>query len=144
MKALTLTEPWASLMRIGEKNIETRSWATAYRGPLAIHAAKSMPPYAKQFCDDPLVFSAFHRHEERSDWKSFHLGYVICVRNLIDIIPVDKVWQTISFEEFRFGDYTSGRFAWIFDESVKLITPPVPVRGMLSVWEWKQYPEVNP
>lgn len=40
MKVLTLTQPWATLVAIGAKHIETRSWATNYRGPLAIHAAK--------------------------------------------------------------------------------------------------------
>ena len=39
MKSLTLTQPWATLVAIGAKRIETRSWSTSYRGPLAIHAA---------------------------------------------------------------------------------------------------------
>lgn len=39
MKALTLRQPWASLVAVGAKRIETRSWLTKYRGPLAIHAA---------------------------------------------------------------------------------------------------------
>lgn len=41
MKALSLWQPWASLVAIGAKTIETRSWSTSYRGPLAIHAAKT-------------------------------------------------------------------------------------------------------
>lgn len=40
MKALTLYQPWASLVAIGAKRIETRSWNTKYRGPLAIHVSK--------------------------------------------------------------------------------------------------------
>lgn len=40
MKALSLWQPWASAIAVGAKHIETRSWSTAYRGPLAIHAAK--------------------------------------------------------------------------------------------------------
>ena len=40
MKALTLTQPWATLVAMGAKRIETRSWTTNYRGPLAIHAGK--------------------------------------------------------------------------------------------------------
>ena len=40
MKALTLYQPWATLVAIGAKKIETRSWSTPYRGPLAIHAGK--------------------------------------------------------------------------------------------------------
>lgn len=39
MKALTLWQPWASLIALGVKSIETRAWSTSYRGPLAIHAA---------------------------------------------------------------------------------------------------------
>lgn len=45
MKALTVHQPWATLIAIGAKRLETRSWSTSYRGPLAIHAAKSRPDY---------------------------------------------------------------------------------------------------
>jgi hypothetical protein len=41
MKALTLYQPWASLVALGHKTVETRKWATTYRGPLAIHAGIS-------------------------------------------------------------------------------------------------------
>lgn len=40
MKAITIRQPWASLIAAGVKTIETRSWSTKYRGPLAIHAGK--------------------------------------------------------------------------------------------------------
>ena len=43
MKALTIRQPWASLIAAGVKTIETRSWSTKYRGPLAIHAGKHKP-----------------------------------------------------------------------------------------------------
>lgn len=43
MKAITIWQPWASLLVCGEKKYETRSWATSYRGPIAIHAAKVAP-----------------------------------------------------------------------------------------------------
>ncbi len=39
MKALTVMQPWATLVALGAKRIETRSWSTSYRGPLAIHAS---------------------------------------------------------------------------------------------------------
>lgn len=38
MKALSLWQPFASLVAFGVKTVETRSRATSYRGPLAIHA----------------------------------------------------------------------------------------------------------
>jgi hypothetical protein len=45
MKALSLHQPWASLIGLGVKTIETRSWSTKYRGPLAVHASLRRPPY---------------------------------------------------------------------------------------------------
>lgn len=41
MKAITVLQPWASLIACGAKKIETRSWATKYRGKIAIHAGAS-------------------------------------------------------------------------------------------------------
>lgn len=40
MRIITLWQPWASLIALGFKKFETRSWRTRYRGKLAIHAAK--------------------------------------------------------------------------------------------------------
>lgn len=42
MKALSIRQPWAWLIVNGHKPIENRSWRTAYRGPLLIHAAQGM------------------------------------------------------------------------------------------------------
>jgi hypothetical protein len=50
MKAITILQPWASLIACGAKKIETRSWATKYRGPLAIHAGKALTHKAKELC----------------------------------------------------------------------------------------------
>lgn len=47
MKALTIRQPWASLIAAGVKTIETRSWSTKYRGPLAIHAGKRRPGHGE-------------------------------------------------------------------------------------------------
>ncbi|PWJ51632.1 hypothetical protein [Faecalicatena contorta] len=43
MKAITLWQPWASLLACRVIEYETRSWAAKYRGPMAIHAAASGP-----------------------------------------------------------------------------------------------------
>lgn len=45
MKAITLTQPWATLMAAGEKSIETRGWSPAslhMAEPVAIHAGKGL------------------------------------------------------------------------------------------------------
>lgn len=52
MKAITLYQPYASLIACGVKTIETRSWSTPYRGLLAIHAAKTVPEEWEDEGDD--------------------------------------------------------------------------------------------
>lgn len=43
MKAITVIQPWASLLAEGAKLYETRSWKTNYRGEILIHAGKKDP-----------------------------------------------------------------------------------------------------
>ncbi len=42
LKILSIRQPWAWLIAHGYKDIENRSWSTAYRGPLLIHAGKTV------------------------------------------------------------------------------------------------------
>lgn len=42
MKAISVRQPWAWAIIHGGKDIENRTWATRHRGPLLIHAGKSM------------------------------------------------------------------------------------------------------
>jgi hypothetical protein len=54
VKQLTLTQPWATLVAIGAKRIETRAWQTSYRGPLAIHAAAGLKGLGLGATEDDL------------------------------------------------------------------------------------------
>src|SRR4051812_34650242 len=50
IKCLTLLQPWASLVALNARKIETRSWRTWYRGPLLIHAARAFPKSMQNLC----------------------------------------------------------------------------------------------
>lgn len=50
MKAITIWQPWASMLAHRVKTYETRSWVTAYRGPIAIHAATIGVPQVLKKC----------------------------------------------------------------------------------------------
>lgn len=39
LRTLSVLQPWASLLILGQKQYETRTWATDFRGLLAIHAS---------------------------------------------------------------------------------------------------------
>lgn len=42
MRVITLKQPWATLVAMGIKNIEFRSWKTNYRGKILIHAGSGI------------------------------------------------------------------------------------------------------
>lgn len=137
MKAISLWQPWATLITIGAKRFETRHWATSYRGTLAIHAAKRP---ARRDELNPVITQAlfdcgFHRLDE------LPYGCIVCTVNLVDCEPTAQVVRRTFFKEIaaterHFGDYTPGRFAWQLD-NVQLVDN-IPARGSQGFWEWQQ------
>jgi len=41
VKAISIKEPWASMIKSGKKTIETRTWKTDYRGKILLCASKN-------------------------------------------------------------------------------------------------------
>jgi len=138
MKAITLTQPWATLIAIGAKRIETRSWRTFYRGPLAIHAAKTFPEWAREHFEfDPALDQRVCEVLEAADIHGFRDlpgGAVVATCTLVDCVRITPD-NVPAAPEFYFGDYTVGRWAWHLSE-VKALDMPVLARGSLGLWEW--------
>lgn len=130
MKALSLKEPWASLIAAGVKSIETRSWRTSYRGELAIHAS-----LAKVTTGDPHMERLLSLLPKRE----LHQGMVVCRCVLKDCVPMDEAflrWIDTQPTEKLCGEYAPGRFAWIL-EQVEPLEFPQPAKGHLNLWEWE-------
>ena len=91
MKTLTFLQPWATLVALEAKRIETRSWRTSYRGPLAIYASKGMPKAAISLCWDVPFRTALEAGGYRAGNSpatnpfGLPLGAVIAVVELIDV-----------------------------------------------------------
>jgi hypothetical protein len=144
MKALTLTQPWATLVAIGAKRIETRSWSTKYRGPLAIHAAKGFPKWAREFTMKPVCYQAVKGHGIGSP-DGYPTGVVLATCDLVDCLPTEATCCIPGvFDDFpelntplerEFGDYSAGRYGWVL-ENVRQLQVPVPAKGSLGLWEW--------
>lgn len=137
MKAISLWEPWATLVAHGLKHFETRSWATNYRGSLAIHAAKRPvnPGELNATIIDALE-SIGYRH-----YNELPYGNVIGIVLLCDCEPtaevVNRTWfKTIAATEVHFGDFAPGRFAWQLDSAQRIVDSPA--RGSQGFWEWTQ------
>lgn len=118
IKCLSVCQPWAWAIVHGEpaKTIENRTWATEYRGPLAIHASKStaylagvregeipgLPPATR------LVF-----------------GAVVGVVELVDCVPLARV---------RGERYAEGPWCWVLERR-RALRAPVPMAGRLGLYE---------
>ena len=101
MKALTILQPWASLIACGAKKIETRGWATKYRGQIAIHAGKSttLSPWSGEFSTktrDAIVSMLWpeardNRYVSITDsWEELPRGKVIAVADLVDCLIIGE------------------------------------------------------
>jgi len=153
MKTISLWQPWASLIATGAKKIETRSWPTNYRGPLAIHAAKYMPkPYQLEMGIE--AFNRIHNalltcypHGYNRDFLPKGEVIVTCIlRDCLKVTgeigcpghksPILENGLVITGNEFYFGDYTTGRYAWIL-EDIQPLPEPIPAKGMQGLWNWE-------
>lgn len=142
MKAITLWQPWATFMALGLKKIETRSWDTRYRGPLAIHAAASMNKVCKEFAECPYFKDMLVRRGFAS-WRDLPLGAVVATVELVTTRHAEDLNHGLSRAEFYLGDFSKGRFGWVTDHLVKLATP-VPAVGRQGFWEWSPTDERPP
>ncbi len=146
MKALTLTQPYAQLVAIGAKKIETRSWRTDYTGPLAIHAAKRFPKWAREFTSEEVCYRARLNGSAHYPANPYPLGVVVATCQLMACVPTevldpgDTVFsvsvQKLSDQEIQFGDFSRGRWGWLL-EDIKLLPTPIPAKGALGLWEWR-------
>jgi activating signal cointegrator 1 len=156
MKALTLTQPWATLVAIGAKQIETRSWATNYCGPLAIHAAAGLGPVGgnsglnELVAQEPFwtVLGAAGCTFGRRAPTGLPFGAIVAVCELVCCTRITfaagdaRGWYgvvgrdwSLTDRERAFGDYADGRYAWLLAD-IRALPTPIPAKGALRVWEW--------
>ena len=131
LKALSLYQPWASLIMAGRKTIETRSWATKYRGPLAIHASKARinADAAAQFY--PLLAKRYYPQKLLK--MRFSTGAVLGIVILKGGVQFPKPLAPPA----EYGAFTEGRFWWLLMNVEKFETP-IPAKGHLGLWNWIQ------
>lgn len=133
MKVISLLQPWASLVVMGLKKIETRSWSTPHRGELLIHASlgKSGALLANE--------NPFKKYIPHFDTLPF--GAIIGKVILEDVLPVERLFLSdaiinqLTLEERAFGDYSRGRYAWMMSEPEEF-HHTIPIKGSLRLWEF--------
>lgn len=160
IKGFSLTQPYATLVVLAAKTVETRSWGTPYRGYLAIHAAKGFPAWAIDACFEYpfhqvlsgggytekawLQDSRAHRAALK---ERLPLGAIVAVAKLTACISTNerlefRHWYKAPTKldrllerghERAFGDYSRNRYAWVL-EDVRRLPEPIPYKGALALW----------
>lgn len=113
-------------MALGYKGNETRSWPTSYRGPLAIHAAKTKKAIkdADEILQDAGLFQLDQTTKGATKWP---LGEIIAVVDLVDCKLTQDVLGGLSQCERAMGDYSPYRFAWVTKNLRRV--KPFPLKG---------------
>ena len=127
MKALTISQPYASLIASGAKWIDNRRWGTQYRGPLAIHAGKGA------------------QYLTREELAEYPTGCVVAVCQLtacFRLADLDRLGERLAsvgltIEQVRQHEHAEGPWCWLLQE-VRRLEEPVPCRGAQGLWEWER------
>ncbi len=127
MRAITLEQPFASLVSIGAKTIETRPWPTPYRGALAIHSAKTFIPVTDSYCRSLLISAGL-------DCEQLPLGKIIAIGRLVDCKKVSTP-EIPCYPQLAFSNFTPGWYALELAD-IKPMPKPVPADGGQGLWDW--------
>jgi hypothetical protein len=153
MKIISLWQPWASLWVAGAKMVETRSWATTYRGPVAVHAAKHWDESLAALCRTEPFKSVLERlgynDAPMGHRASLPFGKILGSVELVDCLQMvdlavgENGWTALERHggislvddprltpnERAFGRYEKWRWAWVTGSTRRRLAEPIPYRG---------------
>jgi hypothetical protein len=134
MKTLSICQPWVTLVILGIKRLETRSWRTSRRGRIAIHASRAFTQEAQRLCGEEPFRSALEAAGFRGA-DDLPLGALLGTVELVGCTAADDLnLDALDAAELAFGDFGPGRWAWELRHPQPL-DAPVPFRGRLGFFE---------
>ncbi len=127
MKAITILQPYAHLIRDREKRVENRTWPTKHRGLIYIHAGKSQSMLDIENSVDvetqiPVARMAF--------------GAVVAIAELVDCLPIAEIESGRHDEQYpwlRSHAHTHGPWCWVLDKVFAI--GPWPYRGSQGLFD---------
>ena len=128
MKALSIIQPWASLIAVGIKDIETRTWRTNYRGEFLIHASANRLPAGWTALTSEQYAAAtrlVNPYGKENDVKQLPVSAIIGKARLVDcVLNHPSVWAE------------KGVWNWVLADVQLFSTPILNVNGRLGFWEF--------
>jgi len=125
MKALTLRQPWASLVALGHKRVENRGRNVTHRGPLAIHAGKQT---------DPAGFALAEQLGIQLP-DDLPAGAIVAVTDLADCVAYDPDEPALFADPYDLAadPFATGPRCLILRHT-RALAEPIPYRGQQSLF----------
>lgn len=144
MKAITIKQPWASLIVHGIKDIENRNWRTNFRGRVLIHSS-AKGDIAKFGCLQPSQREkVLYTPIGCINFNDLPFGSIIGSVEIIDcVINHPSIWAEKT-ENYTVGmnpkihENITGKkvvYSWVLANPI-LFPEPIPAKGKLSLWEY--------
>ena len=130
MKAISIKQPWASLIAHGIKDIENRTWKCPqkYIGQrVLIHASKKSADFWDSSPEISEIVNKFLSEISKSgtDWSRYPFGAIIGSVVISDCVQNHpSVWAE------------KGVFNWMLKDAVLFDRPIENVKGKLSFWDF--------
>ncbi len=135
MKAITLHQPYASLIAAGLKRYETRSFKTNHRGLIAIHAGQQRQLLTRE--QKVILYLPEYKDDEelkKIRYGQYPLGAIVAVVEIKDCILMDEDFMGLQTPvELACGDWKVGRYAWELT-NIRPVIKPYYVKGQQGIW----------
>ena len=116
MRCLSIRNPWAWAICLGEDNVENRTWSTDYRGTIAIHTSTN----------ESVVKSA---QKGRKGFKFptnlFQYGAIIGLADIEDVIEYGPRVEN--------NPWASGPYCWLLKNG-RFLDTAIPLKGQLTLF----------
>jgi hypothetical protein len=127
MRAVTVCQPYATLIMSGDKLVENRTWSTKYRGRFFVHAGKSRAYLCTKNVDGVDYCTLTQRPV-----KDLPFGFVLGITTLLDCLHIDEVRagkHDRAYPWLRAHHHTQGPWCWVLGDRPVLRPDPVPFKG---------------
>lgn len=137
MKAITIAQPYATLIALGLTPYHALNWSDEYRGPIAIHAASDKTDKGEQLAQEREFYDLLKSKNLSYDKLPF--GAIIATAELLGVHPTSTLVHNISRLQRKIigGKHHNVPHTFEFFK-VKPLAEPVAHKNGNGLWEWKE------
>lgn len=141
MKAISIWQPFATLIVRGFKIFETRTWpppASLIGQRIGIASTKSLRPEQRAHFADEDFQQCYQRLGLPERLEDLQHGFMLGTAILDSVeLMTEEFMEEVSAEEQHYGWWQEGFYAWRM-VSPETFVKPMPVRGAQGLYEWNE------